>query len=226
MLAPRRDAHSRRARRGSCVAPDTCSCPDGWAGHDCNTRACVRACSPAPSCAGRQSGRSYCHFHAALCRHRNAYGDVVSCQNGGLCSRKDRCTCVQVSGAARDSRPVCGGSPRPVPADDIHPAPRASRAGQRVHDGLHGQRLQHSCVPALPLPPARSRPRPAHSPTHTLPHGLAARSEMRAGPLRARLHQRGQRRRGLLPVRQWRQLHCARLLLLPSRLARLRLPRA
>ena len=23
---------------GSCVAPDTCTCADGWTGYDCNTR--------------------------------------------------------------------------------------------------------------------------------------------------------------------------------------------
>ena len=25
---------------GSCVAPDTCYCSDGWIGYDCNTRPC------------------------------------------------------------------------------------------------------------------------------------------------------------------------------------------
>ena len=25
---------------GSCLAPDTCSCPDGWDGYDCETPLC------------------------------------------------------------------------------------------------------------------------------------------------------------------------------------------
>ncbi|CAM9323010.1 unnamed protein product, partial [Hapterophycus canaliculatus] len=52
---------------GSCLAPDTCSCPDGWDGYDCNT---------------------------PLCRYANALRGVSSCQNGGICSAKDNCACV------------------------------------------------------------------------------------------------------------------------------------
>eukprot|EP00903_Cladosiphon_okamuranus_P018631 g17149.t3 len=52
---------------GSCLAPDTCSCPDGWDGYDCNT---------------------------PLCRHLQPSGAVSSCQNGGICSAKDDCVCV------------------------------------------------------------------------------------------------------------------------------------
>ena len=53
---------------GSCVAPDTCECPDGWAGYDC--------ASP-------------------LCRHTNVFGDVVGCLNLGTCGFRDRCTCAK-----------------------------------------------------------------------------------------------------------------------------------
>jgi hypothetical protein len=31
-----------------------------------------------------------------LCRHRNAYGELVSCLNGGTCRKKDECECLQV----------------------------------------------------------------------------------------------------------------------------------
>ena len=48
---------------GSCVAPDTCECPDGWAGYDC--------ASP-------------------LCRHTNVFGDVVGCLNLGTCGFRTR----------------------------------------------------------------------------------------------------------------------------------------
>lgn len=52
---------------GSCIAPDTCSCPDGWDGYDCETPAC---------------------------RHLQPSGVVSSCQNGGICAAKDDCACI------------------------------------------------------------------------------------------------------------------------------------
>lgn len=54
---------------GSCVAPDVCSCQDGYDGYDCNT---------------------------PLCRHLQPSGTVSSCNNGGICSKRDTCDCVQV----------------------------------------------------------------------------------------------------------------------------------
>ena len=57
------------AHEGSCVGPDVCSCKDGWTGFDCNT---------------------------PLCRHLQApTGTVVGCENGGECTYKDTCSCVQ-----------------------------------------------------------------------------------------------------------------------------------
>lgn len=53
---------------GSCIAPDTCTCTDGYEGDDCN---------------------------APLCRHLQVTGAVSACLNGGICSLKDRCDCVQ-----------------------------------------------------------------------------------------------------------------------------------
>lgn len=53
---------------GSCVAPDTCACSDGWTGFDCNT---------------------------PLCRHTNYNGEQVSCLNNGICANRDNCTCIQ-----------------------------------------------------------------------------------------------------------------------------------
>ncbi|CAM9590953.1 unnamed protein product, partial [Sphacelaria rigidula] len=52
---------------GSCLAPDTCSCSDGWDGFDCET---------------------------PICRHLQPSGAVSSCQNGGICAAKDDCSCV------------------------------------------------------------------------------------------------------------------------------------
>lgn len=53
---------------GSCIAPDICTCTDGYEGDDCIV---------------------------PLCRHLQVTGAVSACLNGGLCSLKDRCDCVQ-----------------------------------------------------------------------------------------------------------------------------------
>ncbi|KAG5183802.1 hypothetical protein JKP88DRAFT_257596 [Tribonema minus] len=56
------------ANNGSCIAPDTCTCADGWGGFDCQT---------------------------PLCRHLQPSGAVSACQNGGVCANKDDCRCAQ-----------------------------------------------------------------------------------------------------------------------------------
>ncbi|OQS07103.1 hypothetical protein THRCLA_00879 [Thraustotheca clavata] len=53
---------------GSCVAPDTCSCADGYTGFDCQT---------------------------PLCRFLTPSGSVTSCQHSGVCVAKDTCKCIQ-----------------------------------------------------------------------------------------------------------------------------------
>ena len=53
--------------RGSCIAPDLCSCKDGYGGFDCAT---------------------------PLCRHEQATGEIVGCING-VCIAKDECQCIQ-----------------------------------------------------------------------------------------------------------------------------------
>ncbi len=63
---------------GSCVAPDTCSCKDGYGGLDCST---------------------------PLCRHLQASGDVVGCQNGGVCASKDECHCIQIQSILWETYP-------------------------------------------------------------------------------------------------------------------------
>jgi len=53
--------------RGSCIAPDKCSCRDGYGGYDCAT---------------------------PLCRHEQATGEIAGCVNG-VCVAKDECQCIQ-----------------------------------------------------------------------------------------------------------------------------------
>ena len=54
---------------GSCIAPDICTCRDGFTGFDCST---------------------------PLCRHEQIDGKVVGCLNGGTCQNKDTCLCPQI----------------------------------------------------------------------------------------------------------------------------------
>ena len=63
---------------GSCVAPDTCECSDGWEGFDCNT---------------------------PICRHENYYGETVGCLNGGICSGKDECICITGESILHEAHP-------------------------------------------------------------------------------------------------------------------------
>lgn len=53
---------------GSCLSPDICTCQDGYSGFDCST---------------------------PLCRHLQPSGYVSSCLNGGICSKRDQCDCIQ-----------------------------------------------------------------------------------------------------------------------------------
>lgn len=69
--------------KGSCIAPDTCSCGDGWQGIDCNV---------------------------PLCRFLQSDGSVsTGCMNDGVCIDKDTCQCVQVESTLYKKHPT---SPR------------------------------------------------------------------------------------------------------------------
>jgi len=62
---------------GTCIAPDVCTCKDGWDGFDCST---------------------------PLCRHlQTATGVVSGCENGGICGYKDTCTCIQVPSILKET---------------------------------------------------------------------------------------------------------------------------
>jgi hypothetical protein len=52
----------------ACLAPDLCSCTDGYEGDDCAT---------------------------PICRHLQPTGEVTSCLNNGICVSRDECVCIQ-----------------------------------------------------------------------------------------------------------------------------------
>lgn len=62
----------RCGNNGSCIAPDVCTCSDGYSGYDCST---------------------------PLCRHLQPSSAVTGCLNGGYCVVKDSCNCVQTGSA-------------------------------------------------------------------------------------------------------------------------------
>ncbi|GAB9469746.1 hypothetical protein Gpo141_00007014 [Globisporangium polare] len=66
--------------KGSCIAPDTCSCGDGWQGIDCNV---------------------------PLCRFLQTNGSVsTGCMNDGVCVDKDTCKCVQIESTLHETYPA------------------------------------------------------------------------------------------------------------------------
>ncbi|KAF1323373.1 Proteins containing ca2-binding domain, partial [Globisporangium splendens] len=66
--------------KGSCIAPDTCSCGDGWQGIDCNV---------------------------PMCRFLQANGSVVAkCLHGGVCVDKDTCRCIQIESTLHKQHPT------------------------------------------------------------------------------------------------------------------------
>jgi hypothetical protein len=61
--------------QGSCLAPEECSCTDGWTGFDCSVPMCR-------------------HLRPFDFYGTSNYGDISSCANGGVCRDKDACACV------------------------------------------------------------------------------------------------------------------------------------
>jgi hypothetical protein len=68
---------------GTCIAPDVCTCKDGYGGFDCRT---------------------------PLCRHLQ-YPDeqVAACENGGVCKEKDTCECVTALSVLHEKFPNAPG---------------------------------------------------------------------------------------------------------------------
>jgi hypothetical protein len=90
---------------GSCVGPDICECPSGWAGIDCSKPVCETACGArqvcvAPntcSCIPGYAGYPKCQ--KPLC--------VQKCHHGGKCVAPDTCQCRMGWFDSNCTTPVC-----------------------------------------------------------------------------------------------------------------------
>ena len=68
---------------GTCIAPDVCTCKDGYGGFDCRT---------------------------PLCRHLQYPNEqVAACENGGVCKEKDTCECVTAVSVLHEKFPTAPG---------------------------------------------------------------------------------------------------------------------
>lgn len=92
---------------GTCIAPNTCRCPDGWQGADCVTPVCKVPCQH----------RGNCTFPNTCTCERGWTGSDCSiplcaqdCLNGGQCVAPDTCQCKQWQNVFRDGR-LNGGRP-------------------------------------------------------------------------------------------------------------------
>ena len=100
------------------IAPDVCTCKDGYGGFDCRT---------------------------PLCRHLQ-YPDeqVAACENGGVCKEKDTCECVTALSVLHEKFPNApGGATGWQGTDCTMPIcvqgyfdPRVQRPSSRVSRGL------------------------------------------------------------------------------------------
>jgi hypothetical protein len=92
---------------GTCTAPDTCACTQGWTGSDCSVPFCSQAClhhgnCTLPDTCTCEKGWSGSDCSVAIC--------AQECQNGGSCVAPDTCQCAQWANEFRDGR-LGGGRP-------------------------------------------------------------------------------------------------------------------
>ena len=93
---------------GTCVAPNTCKCSQGWVGSNCNTPTCKLPCKNGGNCTGVnectcEKGWSGEDCSTPLC--------AQECQNRGVCVAPDVCQCRQWKNEFRDNR-LGGGKPQ------------------------------------------------------------------------------------------------------------------
>jgi hypothetical protein len=92
---------------GTCIAPDTCSCAEGWSGPSCNVPLCSQTCNhngrcTLPDVCTCEKGWEGVDCLIPIC--------AQECQNGGYCIAPDTCKCFQWYNDFRDGR-LGGGRP-------------------------------------------------------------------------------------------------------------------
>ena len=92
---------------GTCVAPETCLCADGWSGYDCTIPICKQKCLHGGNCT-----------HPNICTCEKGWRGIncsiplcaQECNNGGVCIAPDTCKCKRWENTWRDGR-IEGGVP-------------------------------------------------------------------------------------------------------------------
>ncbi|KAJ1436904.1 hypothetical protein B484DRAFT_416698 [Ochromonadaceae sp. CCMP2298] len=95
------------ANNGTCIAPDTCRCAQGWEGSACRNPICSQTCfhngnCTLPDTCTCEAGWSGYDCLIPIC--------AQECQNKGVCVAPDVCKCAQWDNTFRDGR-VAGGRP-------------------------------------------------------------------------------------------------------------------
>ena len=118
---------------GTCVAPDTCQCAEGWSGFDCTTPICPLGCAHNGNCT--LPGICSCElgWEGDDCMTATCAQD---CVNGGRCVAPDTCQCVQYPMSFYDMA-VPAKPPLPEAGGSRH---HHRRWGAAIH-GVHRLRL-------------------------------------------------------------------------------------
>eukprot|EP00937_MAST-01D_sp_MAST-1D-sp2_P007042 g7042.t1 len=92
---------------GTCVAPNTCRCADGWMGFDCSVPVCHQECQHNGNCTQPDTCTCERGWTGKACEIAMCAQD---CNNGGECIAPDVCKCKTWPTKFRDSR-AGGGRP-------------------------------------------------------------------------------------------------------------------
>jgi len=92
---------------GTCVAPNTCACAQGWTGSDCSVPTCAQTCHHNGECTHPNTCTCEVGWEGHDCTVPQC---AQQCLNGGTCVAPDTCQCVTYETEWYDRRKI----PRPL----------------------------------------------------------------------------------------------------------------